>query len=278
MLRRTLELVNAGRRGPCFGFSDILFFVQRFLFLIHLGSSLLFFAATGETFSQEPPTKSTPLSGAQATSKPTQAGISTVVLDPAHGGSDAGARGSSGVIESDVVLTFARLLRAELERQGLRVILTRQGNDNPSFDDRAATANGQRNAVFVSLHVSSTGPVGTARAYSVPQTTTTETKPTTERPALLRWDEAQEPFAGLSRRLAELVQIQLAQKFRGSPEVPAESAVHQLKTIAAPAIAIEISSVSVPDRAPLDQMAQPLAEAVARGVAAFRSLNGMGAR
>ena len=252
--------------------------MQRFLFLIHLGSSLLFFAATGETFSQEPPTKSTPLSGAQATSKPTQAGISTVVLDPAHGGSDAGARGASGVIESDVVLTFARLLRAELERQGLRVILTRQGNDNPSFDDRAATANGQRNAVFVSLHVSSTGPVGTARAYSVPQTTTTEAKPTTERPALLRWDEAQEPFAGLSRRLAELVQIQLAQKFRGSPEVPAESAVHQLKTVAAPAIAIEISSVSVPDRAPLDQMAQPLAEAVARGVAAFRSLNGMGAR
>ena len=95
---------------------------------------------------------------------------------------------------------------------------------------------------------------------------------------LLRWDEAQEPFAALSRRLAELVQIQLAQKFRGSPEVPPESPVHQLKTIAAPAIAIEISSVSVPDRAPLELMAQPLAEAVARGVAAFRSWNGMGAR
>lgn len=235
--------------------------------------AILFLLAATTTLAQQgAPTPTAP----QAT--PQRAAISTVVLDPAHGGSDAGARGLSGVIESDVVLTFARLLRAELERQGLRVILTRQGNDNPSFDDRAETANGQRNAIFISLHVSSTGPVGTARAYSLPQTMTTEAKPTRERPALLRWDEAQEPFAALSRRLAELVQIQLAQRFRGSPEVPSESAVHQLKTVAAPAIAIEISSVSVPDRAPLEQMAQPLAEAVARGVAAFRSLNGMGAR
>ena len=221
----------------------------------------------------------TPAATAPVQTSPLQrASVTTVVLDPAHGGSDAGARGASGVIESDVVLTFARLLRAELERQGLRVVFTRQGTDNPSFDDRAATANGQRNAIFISLHVSSTGTVGTARAYSVPIPTTTETKPPTERSVLLRWDEAQESYAAQSRRLAELVQIQLAQKFHGSPEVPAESVVHQLKTIASPAIAIELSSVSVPDRTPLEQMAQPLAEAVARGVAAFRSLNDSGAR
>lgn len=229
-------------------------------------------------YSQEPPAKNAPLLATQAPPPPARAVINTVVLDPAHGGSDAGARGAGGVIESDVVLTFARLLRAELERQGLRVVVTRQGNDNPSFDDRAATANGQRNAIFVCLHVSSTGPIGTARAYSVPLSATTEIRTTTERPLQLRWDEAQEPFAAQSRRLAELVQIQLAQKFHGSPEVPAESAVHQLKTVAAPAIAIEISSVSVSDRTPLEQMAQPLAEAVARAVAAFRSLSESGAK
>jgi len=201
-----------------------------------------------------------------------------VVIDPAHGGPDAGARGASGVIESDVVLTYARLLRGELERQGLRVVLTRQGNDNPSFEDRATIANGQRNAVFISLHVSSTGSVGTARAYSMPQAAAPGANPIAERTSALRWDTAQEPFAARSRRLAELVQIQLAQKFRGSPEAPPESPVHQLKSIAAPAIAIEISSVSVAERTPLEQMAQPLAEAVARALAAFRSLGEGGAR
>ena len=84
-------------------------------------------------------------------------------------------------------------------------------------------------------------------------------------------------FAASSRRLAELVQVQLAQKFRGSPEVPSVAAVRQLRTVAAPAIAIELSSVAVRDRSQLEQMASPLAEAVARAVAAFRQVYEAGA-
>src|SRR4029077_8390837 len=89
----------------------------------------------------------------------------TVVLDPAHGGADFGARGRTGLAESDVVLDFARAARIALEAQRLRVLLTREGNQDPSFDNRSAMINGLRNAVFVSLHVSSSGPVGTARTY-----------------------------------------------------------------------------------------------------------------
>src|SRR5258708_6986268 len=80
--------------------------------------------------------------------------LALVVLDPAHGGADQGARGSSGVTESDVVLSFARLVRISLEGQGLRAILTRQANEGPSFDDRSKVANSQRGAIFISLHVS----------------------------------------------------------------------------------------------------------------------------
>ena len=88
------------------------------------------------------------------------------MLDPAHGGSDSGARGPSGVVESEVVLDFARVIRVALEAQGFRVLLTREGNQDPSFDDRSTLINGIGDAVFISLHVSSTGPIGTARAYS----------------------------------------------------------------------------------------------------------------
>jgi len=50
-------------------------------------------------------------------------------------------------------------------------------------------------------------------------------------------------------------------------------AVRQLRTVAAPAIAIEVSSVAA-DSPRLTQMGQPLGEALARAAAAFRQALG----
>jgi N-acetylmuramoyl-L-alanine amidase len=195
-----------------------------------------------------------------------------VVLDPAHGGVDQGARGSSGITESDVVLSFARLLRISLEAQGLRVVLTRQANEDPSFDDRSKMANAHRGALFITLHIASTGQPGTVRVYSLPESSMPAAAGVSTRSGLVRWDRAQLGFLNLSRRLAELIQIQMAQRFRGSPETPAVATVRQLRTVASPAVAIEVSNVSLPDRAPLDQMGPGLADGVARAVAAFRTI------
>jgi N-acetylmuramoyl-L-alanine amidase len=204
--------------------------------------------------------------------------LAVVILDPAHGGADPGARGSSGLAESDVVLSYARLVRISLEAQGIRVILTRQANDDPSFDDRSKLANAQRGAVFITLHVSSTGQPGTVRVYSLPQMMGSQSAANAPRTGLLPWDRAQFKFIDQSRRLAELIQIQMAQRFRGSSETPFEAPVRQLRTVGAPAVAIEVSSVSVPDRAPLDQMGPGLADGVARAVAAFRTIYESGGR
>jgi len=210
-------------------------------------------------FSQSPPAAS-----AQPPPQP-RAGLNIVVLDPAHGGTDPGARGTGGIRESEVVLEFATQVRRALETQGFQVILTRQGNENPSFDDRSAMANGQQGAVFVTLHVSSTGLTGTVRAYA-----SADLPAITEANGLLPWDRAQTPFLGLSRKLGDLVQQLLAQRFKGSPSVVQTAAVRQLRTTAAPAIAVEVSSISVEDREDLDRMAPGVADAIARGVAAFR--------
>jgi N-acetylmuramoyl-L-alanine amidase len=193
--------------------------------------------------------------------------LAVVVIDPAHGGADPGARGAAGILERDVVLHFALLLRDQLQRHGLRVVLTRQGGDSPSPDDRAALANSYRSAIFISLHVASTGPLETARCYydSVPAV-----PPDSQPTPLRRWDLAQQPHVEASRRLAALVQAQIKQKFANSPAEPAAAPVRPLRNVAAPAIAVEVSSVSAPTREPLDRMAVPLAEAVARAVSAFR--------
>jgi len=221
----------------------------------------------------------------------------TVVLDPAHGGADFGARGPTGLAESDVVLDFARAARIALEAQRIRVLLTREGNQDPSFNDRSAMVNALHNAVFVSLHVSSGGPVGTARAYyylfpgnpgpqlnlatpaaisapqasSAPPPSQNAPSPATRPGSLVEWDHAQQGSIDLSRQLAAFVQTELLHRFKGSPEMPIAAPVRQLRTIAAPAIAIEISSIDVSDAKRLDQMAQPLADAIGRAVAEFPS-------
>ncbi len=200
---------------------------------------------------------------AQAT--PPRPGLNIVVLDPAHGGTDTGARGTAGIRESEVVLGFAAQVRHALESQGFQVVQTRLADENPSFDDRSALANAQTGAVFVTLHVSSTGLPGTARVY-----VNVDLPIGRESNGLIPWDRAQAPFLGLSHKFGDLVQGNLAQKFKGSPGSAQASAIRQLRTTAAPAIAVEISSVSVNDRADLDRMAPGVADAIARGASAFR--------
>ena len=144
------------------------------------------------------------------TSPQQQSGLNIVVLDPAHGGTDPGARGTGGMRESEIVLDFASEVRRALEQQGFQVVLTRQANDNPSFDDRSAIANAQRGAVFVTLHISSTGLPGTVRVYvnsDLPQLT--------DATGMIPWDRAQAPFLGLSRKFGDLVQGFLAQRHVG---------------------------------------------------------------
>lgn len=192
-------------------------------------------------------------------------GLNIVVLDPAHGGTDLGARGTEGIRESDVVLQFAAQVRRALEAQGFQVIQTREGNENPSFDDRSARANAQRGAIFITLHIASTGLAGTVRTYVMPES------PAVHDPSgLIPWDQAQAPFAPLSHKLGDLVQAELVRRFKGSPDTAQAAPVRQLRTTAAPAIAVEISSVSVEDRADLDRMVPGVADAIAHGVVAFR--------
>lgn len=217
------------------------------------------------------PAATAPPSGGSGSTSPAlgaqgqRSGLNIVVLDPAHGGTDPGARGTGGIRESEIVLDLAVQVRRALELQGFQVVQTRQGNENPSFDDRSATANAQRGAIFVTLHISSTGLPGTVRVY-----VNSELPPVTDSNGWIPWDRAQAPFLGLSKKFGDLVQAQLAQRFKGSPEAAQTATVRQLRTTAAPAIAVEISSVAVNDRAEVDRMAPGVADAIEHGAAAFK--------
>ena len=222
--------------------------------------------AAGQQTPQQPNATSPSTTNQSPTTTPlVQSGLNIVVLDPAHGGTDPGARGTGGIRESNLVLELTAQIRRALEEQGFQVLQTRQGDENPSFDDRSAMANAQRGAVFVTLHISSTGLPGTVRTYISADLPTA-----TDATGLIPWDRAQAPFLELSRKLGDSVQGLLAQRFKGCPAWAQPASVRQLRTTAAPAIAVEISSVSVDDRVDLDRMAPGVADAIARGVVAFK--------
>jgi hypothetical protein len=106
---------------------------------------------------------------------------------------------------------------------------------------------------------------GTVRVY-----VNSDLAAVTEANGLIPWHRAQAPFLGLSKKFGDLVQGMLVQRFKGSPDTALTAAVRQLRTTAAPSIAVEISSIVVEDRAELDRMAPGVADAIARGAAAFK--------
>ncbi len=224
--------------------------------------------SNGRTFApQFSPVAATPQ---QPAAQSTPRTLQTVVLDPAHGGTDEGAHGSGGIVEKDVVLTLARIVQARIEKIGLRVVMTREADQTLSFEQRAAIANAQPNAIFITLHVGSSGPVGSAYAYYYDFSRIIEDQPGAAASGLVDWDRAQLSWQPLSERLAQLLQVELSERLQGSPELPSAAAVYQLREIDEPAVAVEVENVNAPSAQVLDQLETPLAKAITRAVAAFR--------
>ena len=211
-----------------------------------------------------------PVPDQQSPAQPTQPGLQTVVLDPAHGGTDEGAHGAGGILEKDVVLTLAQVVRARLRNDGWKVVMTRTGDQTLSFEQRAAIANAQPNAVFISLDVGSSGPVGSTYVYYYDFGQIIENQPETTARGLVDWDRAQLDWEPLSKRLAQLLQVELAARLRGSPELPTGAPVYQLREVAEPAIAIEIGNVNAASATELDAFGKPLAAAISGALQAFR--------
>ena len=134
----------------------------------------------------------------------------------------------------------------------------------PGLLNQAGSSRGGRGEAEATTK-SVAGLPGTARVY-----VNSDLAPVTDSNGLIPWDRAQAPFLGLSKTFGDSVQGFLAQRFKGSPETAQTASVRQLRTTAAPAIAVEISSVTVEDRAELDRMAPGIADAISRGAMAFK--------
>jgi N-acetylmuramoyl-L-alanine amidase len=77
--------------------------------------------------------------------------LPTVVVDAGHGGHDAGAR-NNGLREKDLTLDTAKRVERQLRKLGFPVVMTRRDDRFLELFDRAAIANKQPRALFVSIH------------------------------------------------------------------------------------------------------------------------------
>src|SRR6188768_4241371 len=76
-----------------------------------------------------------------------------VVIDPGHGGSNTGASGCLlGSYEKQVTLAVARVLQNRLEREGVKVVMTRERDRYLTLRERVRRANAARPDCFLSLH------------------------------------------------------------------------------------------------------------------------------
>lgn len=90
-----------------------------------------------------------------------------IVIDPGHGGNDPGAQGTTGVYEKDCNLAIAQAMKEELlTYEGVKVYLTRSGDEWTTNTARAMTAAALNADFLISLHNNSGSATNTgALAY-----------------------------------------------------------------------------------------------------------------
>ncbi len=96
-----------------------------------------------------------------AQQSPAGSGKKIIVLDPGHGGLDAGAVGVNGLMEKDLALAQALKLARELRRRGYGVFMTRDNDSFVPLRQRVAIARANKADLFIALHADSNPDPGT---------------------------------------------------------------------------------------------------------------------
>ena len=171
--------------------------------------------------------------------------LPAVVLDAGHGGADNGAQGKNGLLEKNLTAQLVAQAQKALEATGkYRVVLTRPGDIDVDFDQRAAEANIAHPIAFISFHAGDLGP-STPRVmvYSYRPSSPLALAPGAGPHSLfVSWDKVQLRYRAQSNRLAQNLQQDLERTTKVASTPPMQVPVRVLQSIAAPAVAIEVGS------------------------------------
>lgn len=195
---------------------------------------------------------------------PESTGLRTIVIDPGHGGTETGARGPSGTLEKHVVLSIARQLEAAIEgRLGIRVLLTRTGDETVALDARAAFANNNKADLFISIHANASvrssvtgaevfyvtlGEYGAAaRGQAAEPGALLPTLDGGQRAVdLILWEMAQAQHLNESARLARTIEGEMRLRVPMSPRAIQQAPFRVLVGANMPAVLVETGFITNP--------------------------------
>jgi N-acetylmuramoyl-L-alanine amidase len=204
----------------------------------------------------------------QAIEESSYEGLRVVVLDPGHGGRSDGARGGTGTLEKDLVLSVSQKLKNMLEEDlGVKVVLTRTADYYVGLKERTAISNNNRADLFLSIHANAAFRK-TVQGYETyylsfsasdleaSQLAQIENKAlgvegdAREAPLLeaILWDMAQLEFINESGRFANQVQETLVRSMKGKDRGVRQAPLAVLMGARMPATLVEIGFISNPSQ------------------------------
>lgn len=176
-----------------------------------------------------------------------------IILDPGHGGADAGKTGENGAEEKTINLRISLITKKYLEEQGISVILTRKDDDRladtqkQDLRERVHIINEEKPVLAVSIHQNSyqgTGVRGPQVFYY--------------------------PDSEKGRKAAETVQAELNSINEDyTREIKSNASYYILKNADVPAVIAECGFLSNPEEAELlvdEEYQETLARAIAKGI------------
>jgi N-acetylmuramoyl-L-alanine amidase len=202
-----------------------------------------------------------------------------VVLDPAHGGPDPGARLGPQLLEKDITLAIAARLRTSLAASGFTVVSTREADSLTPLttEQRAEIANRTRAIACIVIHATATGTgVHLYASPLQPKEPPAAGEPSPKyRPPFepTPWETAQ--AEAIPQSLQLLGDLSATLKTTGIPVITGRAPLRPLDNMVCPAVAVELAPLIVPgaNSTPVTDPAyqQRVADTIARGLQYWRS-------
>jgi N-acetylmuramoyl-L-alanine amidase len=192
----------------------------------------------------------------------------TVVIDPGHGGQDSGAS-SHNLAEKAVTLDLGVRLAQELQKFGLKTLLTRDADTYVSLADRVIFANTVRNAIFVSLHCNFTSDPA-ARGIEIYRCS----QKSGAGNIFVKFGDLEEPLSRTEERLAQCIGDSVIQTIHAELRGAKTANFFVVRNLNYPAVLVESGFLTNADEArrlASTTYRQQLAESLAAGIEAYQS-------
>jgi N-acetylmuramoyl-L-alanine amidase len=228
---------------------------------------------------------------------PTPGGLRAIVIDAGHGGDDSGAKGGQGTLEKNITLGVARRLKASLEaRLGVRVLLTRDGDQIVAPDQRAALANNNKADLFISLHANASlrPSASGAEVFYLSLEGYGEKAVRASQPSaaalpvlgggsreieITPWELAQARYIDQSAAFARAIEGALRERVPMSPRALQQAPFRVLVGANMPAVLVELGFLTNPQQEhqlASDEHQNLLVQALADGIVRYRALSTSG--